>query len=209
MAESDKTERLFFDTPTKLLFGLTGGMALIVVGLAARAWLRHPADRAPVARVLGTSGAGRRTTAPTPTPENALVLFTEEKLAFPGWHATTTTPEAYQATAPSGALFQQRLLPESEGLSPRAIAERLDSRLARWGQEYQQIHLDSVIHGGLKMTRLEYALNLPGKPTQRTRTIFGRVRVQGERRVASWTLAATEEHFEQELATLEQAGIRL
>jgi hypothetical protein len=207
MAESEKTNKVFFDAPTKGLFLLTGGFAALVVGLAIRAWATLP--QRPTPKVVPST---RRLPTPTPAPENALTLFDDNTLRKRGWpiqHSHLETGESTELLAPSGAIFEQKLLPLREGLSPRAIATRIDTRLSRWGQEYQQVRLGSVERGGLKMTRLEYALNLPGRPTQRTVTIVGRVRINGERRVALWTLAAPEEKFSQEKSALAEIGIRL
>lgn len=203
MAESDKTEKLFFDAPTKGLIVLAGGFAALVIGLSIRAWLALP--KAPRPATI----ASRPRPTPSPAPENALVVFDDRSLKSLSWPISHPTSDSTQLQAPSGAIFEQRLTDLSEGLSPRAILERLDERLSAWGQEYQRIRLESVTRGGLKMTRLEYALNLPGKPTQRTVVVAGRVRINGEKRVAAWTLAAPEETFERDRDALDEAGIKL
>ncbi|MBB6052410.1 hypothetical protein [Armatimonas rosea] len=203
MAESDKTEKLFFDAPTKGLILLAGGFAVLVVGLSVRAWLSLPKSPR---RVAVTT---RPRPTPTPIPEDALLLFEDRDLRRVSWQLSHASPDSTELLAPSGAIFEQKLLNLSEGLSPRTILERLDERLSGWGQEYQRVRLESVERGGLKMTRLEYALNLPGKPTQRTVVVAGRVRLNGEKRVVSWTLAAPELTFERDRDVLDRAGIKL
>lgn len=198
MADSDKTREIFFDGPTRALVWIVGGLAALVLGLSLRAYLQLSSVQAkpPVVRP-----------SPTPAPQNTLRLFAASEVQPPAWHVEQDAPENLRIVAPSGAIFEQKLLPLSLGLSPRAIIERIDQRLAHWGQEYQQIRLGSVERGGLKMTRLEHSLNLRGKPTQRTVTIAGRVRLNGERRVALWTLVATEESFEADKDAMEAVGV--
>ena len=198
MADSDKTREIFFDGPTRVLVWIVGGLAALVLGLSLRAYLQLSSVQAKPPMVRAS---------PTPTPQNALRLFAAPSIQPRDWRIEQDAPDNLRIVAPSGAIFEQKLLPLSLGLSPRVIIERIDERLAHWGQEYQQIRLGSVERGGLKMTRLEHTLNLRGKPTQRTVTIAGRVRVNGERRVALWTLVATEESFERDKDALRDVGI--
>lgn len=208
MADSDKNHKIFSDGPTKALFGFVGALSALLVGLSVKTYLKLPSI-APAATARSEEGSPRPRTTPTPAPKNALRLFPANEIRPRHWRVEQEDSESLRMVAPSGAIFEQKLLPLSEGLSPRAIAERIDQRLSRWGQEYQQIRLGSVERGGLKMTRLEYELNLVGKPTQRNVTIMGRVRVGGERRVALWTLAATDQSFSDDKEALEEVGIKL
>ncbi len=196
MADSDKTREIFFDGPTRALVWIVGGLAALVFGLSLRTYLQLSSVQAKTLRVRVS-----------PPQQNSLRLFTAQSIQPRGWRIEKDAPESLRLVAPSGAIFEQKLLPLSQGISPRAIVERMDEKLAHWGQEYQQLSLEYVERGGLKMTRLEHSLNLVGKPTQRTVTIAGRVRVDGERRVALWTLAAPEESFGADKDALRSVGI--
>ena len=212
MADSDKTRELFFDAPTKVLLWLVGGLAALVVGLSVRAYLQLtnppnvPSNNSNKAKA--TPRPRPRPTA-TPAPENVLRIFRANEIRPRLWRVEQENDELLRLASPSGAIFEQRLLSLDEGMSPRAIVERLDARMSSWGQEYQRIRASSVERGGQKMTRLEYALNLPGKPSQRSITIVGRVRVDGQRRVASWTLASTDENLDTDRVLLNQSGVKL
>ena len=189
--------------PQRLCFGVVGALSVLVMGLSVKTYLQLPS-----AATVGADRVNTRPRAtPTPAPENALRLFPANEIRPRQWRVEQEDSESLRIVAPSGAIFEQKLLPLSEGLSPRAIAERIDQRLSRWGQEYQQVRLGSVERGGLKMTRLEYELNLVGKPTQHNVTIIGRVRAGGERRVAIWTLAATDQSFAADKDAMKAAGV--
>ena len=206
MADSDKTREIFLDSPTRVLFWLVGGLAALVVGLSVRAYLQLPA---PLPKGLKSTPQPRPRPTATPIPENVLRIFRAHEIRPRLWRVEQENGALLRLASPSGAVFEQRLLPRSEGQSPRAIAERLDAKMSGWGQEYQRIRASSVERGGLKMTRLEYALNVPGKSSQRSITVIGRVRVSGERRVASWTLASTDENLDTDRVQLNQSGVKL
>jgi hypothetical protein len=212
MADSDKTREIFFDAPTKALLWLVGGLAALVVGLSVRTYLQLPktpnTTNAPTNKPKATPKPRPRPT-PTPAPENVLRIFRANEIRPRLWQVEQENDELLRLVSPSGAVFEQRLLSLDEGMSPRTIAERLDAKMSGWGQEYQRIRASSVERGGQKMTRLEYALNIPGKPSQRSVTIIGRVRVGGQRRVASWTLASTDENLDTDRVQLNQSDVKL
>ena len=205
MAESNKTEKIYFDGPTRGLLGLVAGLAALIVGLSVRAYFQLPGARPAVAPTV-------KHKAPLPRQSaSALRVWEASALAVPGWQLQPDArePDSLRLVAPSGAVFEQKVLTTSDGLSPRAFAERIDARLTPWGQEYQRIRLGSVEQEGARFTRLEYALNLPGKPTQRVLVLVGRLRVAGKRRMAAFTFGAPEERFYAEMQALGRAGINL